>query len=202
MTEYGVLALQGDWAAHGARLRDLGAPTCPVRTAADLAQVDALVIPGGESSAMLRLMEPENLARRIRDRITTGMAILATCAGVILLAEHIQPPQESLGALGVDVIRNAYGRQPHSTVGEIALTHEMGEPFQMEGVFIRAPRVVGVSSEVAVLGRYRDDPVLVRQERILGATFHPELTADRRIHKMFIALARTSHRVLNEGGEG
>lgn len=194
MTEYGVLALQGDWAAHGAILRDLGALTRPVRTAADLVEVDALVIPGGESSAMLRLMEPENLARRIRDRITAGMAILATCAGVILLAEQIQPPQESLGVLGVDVIRNAYGRQPHSTVGEIALTTELGEPFQMEGVFIRAPRIVGVNSEVAVLGRFLDDPVLVRQERILGATFHPELTADRRIHKMFIALARRENR--------
>jgi 5'-phosphate synthase pdxT subunit len=187
VTEYGVLALQGDWAVHSAILRDLGAPTRPVRTAADLAQVDALVIPGGESSAMLRLMEPENLARQIRDRIMAGMAILATCAGVILLAEHIQPPQESLGVLGVEVIRNAYGRQPHSTVEEITLTQEMGEPLRMEGVFIRAPRIVGVSSEVTVLGRYRDDPVLVRQERILGATFHPELTADRRIHKMFIA---------------
>jgi 5'-phosphate synthase pdxT subunit len=118
------------------------------------------------------------------------MAILATCAGVILLAEQIQPPQESLGVLGVDVVRNAYGRQPHSRVGEIALTTELGEPFQMEGVFIRAPRIVGVNSEVAVLGRFFDDPVLIRQEKILGATFHPELTADRRIHKMFIALAR------------
>ena len=187
MTEYGVLALQGDWAAHSAILRDLGAPTRPVRTPADLAQVDALVIPGGESSAMLRLMEPENLARQIRDRIMAGMAILATCAGVILLAEHIQPPQEGLGVLGVEVIRNAYGRQPHSTVEEITLTQEMGEPLRMEGVFIRAPRIVGVNSEVTVLGRYRDDPVLVRQKQILGATFHPELTADRRIHTMFIA---------------
>jgi len=193
VTEYGVLALQGDWAVHGAILRDLGAHTRPVRTAADLAQIDALVIPGGESSAMLRLMEPENLARRIRDRITAGMAILATCAGVILLAEHIQPPQESLGVLGVNVIRNAYGRQPHSTVGEIALTQELGEPFQMEGVFIRAPRIVAVNSEVAVLGRFLDDPVLIRQERILGATFHPELTADRRIHKMFIAAGEVGH---------
>ncbi|MBD3854792.1 MAG: pyridoxal 5'-phosphate synthase glutaminase subunit PdxT, partial [Acidobacteria bacterium] len=156
MTEYGVLALQGDWAAHSAILRELGAHTCPVRTAADLASVDALVIPGGESSAMLRLMEPENLARRIRDRIAAGMAILATCAGVILLAEHIQPPQEGLAVLGVAVARNAYGRQPHSTVGEITLTHELGEPFQMEGVFIRAPRIVAVNSEVAVLGRFRD----------------------------------------------
>ena len=186
MTEYGVLALQGDWAAHGAILRELGAPTHPVRTAADLARVDALVIPGGESSAMLRLMEPENLAPRIRDRIVAGMAILATCAGVILLAEHIQPPQQGLAVLDVDVERNAYGRQVNSTIAEIVLTEELGQPFRIEGVFIRAPRIVRVSTKVTVLGRWRDDPVLVRQGRILGATFHPELSADRRIHEMFM----------------
>ncbi len=193
MTEYGVLALQGDWAAHGAILRELGAHTRPVRTAADLARVDALVIPGGESSAILRLMEPEGLIRRIRDRVTAGMAVLATCAGVILLAEHIQPPQRGLAVLAVDVVRNAYGRQPHSTVAEIALTQELGEPSCMDGVFIRAPRIVHVSSEVAVLGRWRDDPVLIRQDRILGATFHPELTEDRRIHKMFMTAGEVGH---------
>ena len=186
MTEYGVLALQGSWAAHGAILRDLGAHTHPVRTATDLARVDALVIPGGESSAMLRLMEAENLARRIRDRIVAGMAVLATCAGVILLAEHIQPPQQGLAVLDVDVERNAYGRQVNSTVAEIMLTQELGKPLRIEGVFIRAPRIVRVSAKVTVLGRWRNDPVLVRQGRILGATFHPELSADRRIHEMFM----------------
>jgi 5'-phosphate synthase pdxT subunit len=193
VTEYGVLALQGDWAAHSAILRELGAHTRPVRTAADLASVDALVIPGGESSAMLRLMEPENLARRIRDRIAAGMAVLATCAGVILLAEHIQPPQEGLAVLGVDVARNAYGRQVHSTVAEIVLAEELGNPLRMEGVFIRAPRIVHVSSEVTVLGRWRDDPVLIRQGRILGATFHPELSTDRRIHEMFMKAGEAGH---------
>jgi len=193
VAEYGVLALQGDWAAHGVILRELGAHTRPVRTVADLARVDALVIPGGESSAMLRLMEPEGLVRRIRDRITAGMAVLATCAGVILLAEHIQPPQPGLAVLGVSVVRNAYGRQPHSTVAEIALTQEMGEPPCMEGVFIRAPRIVRVNSGVAVLGRWHDDPVLIRQDRILGATFHPELTTDRRIHKMFMTEGEVGH---------
>ncbi len=193
MAEYGVLALQGDWAAHGVILRELGAHTRAVRTVADLARVDALVIPGGESSAMLRLMEPEGLVRRIRDRITAGMAVLATCAGVILLAEHIQPPQQGLAVLGVSVVRNAYGRQPHSTVAEIALTQEMGEPPCMEGVFIRAPRIVRVNSGVAVLGRWHDDPVLIRQDRILGATFHPELTTDRRIHKMFMTEGEVGH---------
>jgi 5'-phosphate synthase pdxT subunit len=193
VTEYGVLALQGDWAAHSAILRELGAHTRPVRTAADLASVDALVIPGGESSAMLRLMEPENLARRIRDRIAAGMAVLATCAGVILLAEHIQPSQEGLAVLGVDVARNAYGRQVHSTVAEIVLAEELGNPLRMEGVFIRAPRIVHVSSEVTVLGRWRDDPVLIRQGRILGATFHPELSTDRRIHEMFMKAGEAGH---------
>ena len=193
MTEYGVLALQGDWAAHGAILRELGARTHPVRTAADLERIDALVIPGGESSAMLRLMEPENLARRIRDRIVAGMAVLATCAGVILLAENIQPPQQGLAVLGVDVTRNAYGRQVNSTVAEIALTQELGTPLRMEGVFIRAPRIVRVSSKVTVLGRWRDDPVLIRQGRILGATFHPELSADRRIHEMFMKAGEAGH---------
>lgn len=193
MTEYGVLALQGDWAVHSAILRELGAPTQPVRTTADLSRVDALVIPGGESSAMLRLMEPDNLARRIRDRIVAGMAVLATCAGVILLAEHIQPPQQSLAVLDVDVARNAYGRQVNSTVAEIVLTKELGKPLSMEGVFIRAPRIVRVSSNVTVLGRWRDDPVLIRQGQILGATFHPELSADRRIHEMFMKAGEAGH---------
>jgi 5'-phosphate synthase pdxT subunit len=193
VTEYGVLALQGDWAAHSAILRELGAPTQPVRTTADLSRVDALVIPGGESSAMLRLMEPDNLARRIRDRIVAGMAVLATCAGVILLAEHIQPPQQSLAVLDVDVARNAYGRQVNSTVAEIVLTKELGKPLSMEGVFIRAPRIVRVSSNVTVLGRWRDDPVLIRQGQILGATFHPELSADRRIHEMFMKAGEAGH---------
>jgi len=178
VTEYGVLALQGDWAAHGTILRKLGAHTCPVRTAAELDRVDALVIPGGESSAMLRLMEPENLSRRIRDRIVAGMAVLATCAGVILLAENIQPTQQGIAVLDVDVVRNAYGRQLHSTVAE---------------VFIRAPRIVRVSSNVIVLGRWRDDPVLIRQGQILGATFHPELSTDRRIHEMFMKTGEAGH---------
>lgn len=193
MTEYGVLALQGDWAAHGTILRKLGAHTCPVRTAAELDRVDALVIPGGESSAMLRLMEPENLSRRIRDRIVAGMAVLATCAGVILLAENIQPPQQGLAVLDVDVVRNAYGRQLHSTVAEIVLTKELGKPLSMEGVFIRAPRIVRVSSNVIVLGRWCDDPVLIRQGQILGATFHPELSTDRRIHEMFMKTGEAGH---------
>ena len=95
--------------------------------------------------------------------------------------------------LGVDVARNAYGRQVHSTVAEIVLAEELGNPLRMEGVFIRAPRIVHVSSEVTVLGRWRDDPVLIRQGRILGATFHPELSTDRRIHEMFMKAGEAGH---------
>ena len=186
MGEIGVLALQGDWAAHSEVLRELGASVQTVRTADELAKVKALVIPGGESSAMLRLMEPEDLSRRIVDRIRTGMAVLATCAGVILLAQAVVPAQPCLGVLAVDVQRNAYGRQLNSTIAEVALVSELGDPPLMEAVFIRAPRITRRDAAVEVLGQWRDDAVLVRQGRILAATFHPEITDDRRVHELFL----------------
>lgn len=185
MATFGVLELQGDWQAHGAVLRGMGAEVRPVRTARELNAVDALVIPGGESSAMLRLMEPENLVARLRERIRSGMAVLATCAGVILLAEEIEPQQMTLGVLSVGVQRNAYGRQVHSTIDRIDLDPALGDPPQMEGVFIRAPRITRVGAGVEVLGRWRNDAVLVRQGKIIGATYHPELTDDRRVHEIF-----------------
>jgi 5'-phosphate synthase pdxT subunit len=174
-------------------LRGLGADVCAVRTARELAAVSALVVPGGESSAMLRLMEPEDLLHKIRDRIGAGMAVLATCAGVILLAEGVDPPQQSMGALGIDVVRNAYGRQVYSTIAEIEVEDELGAPPILPGVFIRAPRIERVGSDVEVLGRWRDDPVLVRQGCILGATFHPELTDDRRVHQHFLRMGEKAH---------
>jgi len=182
----GVLALQGDWAAHSTVLRELGAEVRTVRTAEELADVGALVIPGGESSAVLRLMEPEDLGGRIVARIRAGMPVLATCAGVILLAQTVVPTQPSLGALGVDVERNAYGRQLYSTVEEIDLATDLGEPQQMEAVFIRAPRIIRRDASVEVLGTWGEDAVLVRQGRVLAATFHPELTIDRRVHDLFL----------------
>jgi len=182
----GVLALQGDWAAHSTVLRELGAEVRTVRTAEELADVGALVIPGGESSAVLRLMEPEDLGGRIVARIRAGMPVLATCAGVILLAQTVVPTQPSLGALGIDVERNAYGRQLYSTVEEIDLATDLGEPQQMEAVFIRAPRIIRRDASVEVLGTWGEDAVLVRQGRVLAATFHPELTSDRRVHDLFL----------------
>ncbi len=188
MAAIGVLALQGDWAAHSNVLRALGAEVRTVRTAADLGSVGALVIPGGESTAMLRLMEPLDLARGVVDRVGVGMAVLATCAGIILLAKTVLPEQLSLGVLDVDIERNAYGRQLHSTVSQIAVTAELGDPPTMEAVFIRAPRITRCGPAVEVLGRWDEDVVMVRQGRVLAATFHPELTDDRRVHELFLRM--------------
>ena len=188
MTASGVLALQGDWHAHALVLNALGAECRPVRTAADLDRVESLVLPGGESSAMLRLMEPEDLVRRIGERIVAGMAVLATCAGVILLAEKVEPNQASLGVLAISVVRNAYGRQVRSSVEQVEVTPPLGPPSSMEAVFIRAPRIVGAGPGVEVLGRWRNDPVIIRQGHILGATFHPELTRDPRVHELFLQI--------------
>jgi len=189
----GVLALQGDWAAHSTALRALGAEVQAVRTATDLDKVRALVIPGGESSAMLRLMKPEDLSRRIVERARAGMAVLATCAGVILLAQAVVPTQPCLGVLAVDVERNAYGRQVFSTIAEIDLSPDLGEPPRMEGVFIRAPRITRRDASVEVLGSWGDDAVLVRQDRVLAATFHPELTGDRRVHELFLQIGEETY---------
>jgi 5'-phosphate synthase pdxT subunit len=186
MAACGVLALQGDWHAHGVVLDTLGCENRPVRTAADLDLVDRLVLPGGESSAMLRLMEGGDLASRIGERIAAGMAVLATCAGVVLLAERVEPEQTSLGVLSVDVVRNAYGRQVFSSVEEVEVRPPLGPPSSMEAVFIRAPRIVKAGPGVDVLALWRDDPVVVRQGNIFGVTFHPELTRDRRIHELFL----------------
>lgn len=188
MPACGVLALQGDWHAHGVALGRLGAECRAVRTAAELDGVERLVMPGGESSAMLRLMEGEDLARRLGERIATGMPVLATCAGVILLADKVEPEQISLGALSVEVVRNAYGRQVFSSVEEVEVAPALGPPPSMEAVFIRAPRIVAVGPGVDVLGSWRGDPVIIRQRNILGATFHPELTEDTRIHEHFLSM--------------
>ncbi len=187
----GVLALQGDWHAHLRVLEQLAVEAQPVRTAAELAACDRLVLPGGESTAMLRLMERESLFSQLRAQIVDGMPVLATCAGVILLACGVEPQQESLAVLDVDVLRNAYGRQLASTVTPVILAPELGDPPEIEGVFIRAPRIVRVGKQVEVLGKRGDDPVLARQEQIIAATFHPELTADaRRIYDLFLNLGR------------
>jgi 5'-phosphate synthase pdxT subunit len=190
----GVLALQGDWLAHRSMLAPLGVEAEPVRTAAELERADALVIPGGESTAMLRLMESERLDELMAERIRGGMPALGICAGLILLAAQVEPEQPSLGVLDVEVVRNAFGRQVHSTILTIEVDDELGEPGSMEAVLIRAPRITRQGNDVKTLGRSGEEAVLVRQGRVIGSTFHPELTGDGRVHRMFCELA--------EGGDG
>ncbi len=189
----GVLALQGDWTAHLGVLRRVGADGVPVRTAVDLAGVDGLVLPGGESTAMLRLMASEALGDRIRQRISDGMPVLATCAGIILLATRVDPEQPSIAILDVTVQRNAFGRQVHSDVVTIELAPELGPPSTTRGIFIRAPRITRVGPDVEVLGRRDGEPVLVRQGSILAATYHPELTGDDRVHRWLVTAPESVH---------
>lgn len=180
----GVLALQGDFEAHARALARAGAEPLKVRSAADLEKVDGLVIPGGESTTMLKLLEEEKLLEPLRE-FGRRRPIFGTCAGAILLASEVtNPPQPSLGLLDIRVERNAYGRQLES---RIARLHPEGLEGDLEAVFIRAPIIRDVGKNVKVLATYQGDPVLVAQGRHMVATFHPELTNDPRIHLMFLA---------------
>jgi pyridoxal 5'-phosphate synthase pdxT subunit len=188
----GILALQGDFAAHARALRERGAEVVELRHAEELDGLAGLVLPGGESTTMLKLMEETNLEGEIRRTIGRGTPVLATCAGVILLAREVrQPAQPSLGVLDVVVERNGYGRQVDSTVVPLTVTapEDLGSA-TLEGVFIRAPRVTSVGDAVRVLARRDADPVLVRQGAVLGATFHPELSGASPVIDLFLAAAR------------
>jgi len=181
----GVLALQGDYAAHVAALREAGAEAFEIRSGTDLEAADAVVIPGGESTVMGMLLQRFGFLDAFRERILAGMPVFGTCAGVILLAKDIENrDQPGLGVLDASVRRNAYGTQIDSfrTVLETAVPG-VGV---IEGVFIRAPKIIAVGPAVEVLARSGGDPVLVRQGNILGATFHPELVPGALIHKWFL----------------
>ena len=179
----GVLALQGDFEAHRAALERAGASPKEVRTAEQLDSVDGLVIPGGESTTMLKLLDYENLFEPLR-RFGSQKPIFGTCAGAILLAsEVVNPEQRSLGLLDITVERNGYGRQIDSRIAEI----ELKGGHSAEAVFIRAPIIRRVGPETKVLATYLDAPVLVEQGRHLAATFHPELSRNPgEIHGMFV----------------
>jgi 5'-phosphate synthase pdxT subunit len=184
----GVLALQGAFAAHRARLADLGVEAPEIRLPADLAGLDALVMPGGESTTMSNLLTSSGLFDELKARISDGLAVFGTCAGMILLATEVhdgRPDQRSFGALDITVQRNGYGRQLDSFETDLDVDC-LDAPFH--GVFIRAPRVESVGPAVEVLARYQDDAVLVRQGRIVAAAFHPELTVDHRLHAAFVEL--------------
>jgi len=187
---FGVLALQGDFAAHEAALRRAGVAAGElrrVRRVGELAGVKGLVLPGGESTTVLKLMAEEDWFAALRGFHAEGGAIFGTCAGAILLAREVRgPSQPSLGLLDATVDRNAYGRQVDSFEAEIDAP-ELGG--RVTGVFIRAPRLASTGPAVEVLGRLGDAAVLVRQGRVLAATFHPEIAGDDRLHRLFIGLA-------------
>jgi 5'-phosphate synthase pdxT subunit len=174
----GVLAVQGNFREHAAMLRRLGAEVVEVRLPEQLAGLDGLVIPGGESTAITRLMRLYGLEEAIRE---FGAPVLGTCAGMILL------DRAHLGLVDIAVDRNGYGRQVASFEADLAL---QGEEKPVRGVFIRAPRVTECGPAVEVLARHAGDPVLLRQGRFLVAAFHPELTDDARVHERFLDLVR------------
>ena len=181
----GVLALQGAFEAHQRVFADLGLPTVQVRTPAQLAEVDALVLPGGESTTMSKLLVSSGLFEPIAERLAAGMPAFGTCAGMILLAREVldgRPDQRSFGVVDIAVQRNGYGRQIDSFETDLPV---VGEPVPFRAVFIRAPKMVRHGDAVEVLAAHDGVPVLARQGAVLVASFHPELTGDHRLHRYF-----------------
>ena len=190
----GVLAVQGDFAAHLAALERLGVSGMEVRKPADLVGLDGLILPGGESGAHIRILKENGLWESLRDFHSSGGALWGTCAGLILLAKNVtNPPQESLGLIDIDVVRNGWGRQidsfeadvPFGNWGDIAAP-AASEPAVFRLVFIRAPRISRVGPDARVLLSIEGEPIAVVQEHVLVTTFHPEMTGDASIHRWFV----------------
>lgn len=184
----GILAVQGDFEAHARVLDRLGVHYELVRTAAQVSQLDAIILPGGESTTMLKFLDEEGLTAPLRSLESRGGAFLATCAGAILLAREVRgPAQPSLGFADLVVTRNAFGRQLSSAVRSGTSTIDPKKPMEM--VFIRSPIIEAIGPDVEVLAIDRGRPVLVRQGKLLISTFHPELTDDTTVHEYFLKLA-------------
>ena len=191
--QVGVLALQGAFAAHSDCLTSIGVQSIEVRNPEQLSSVDALLMPGGESSTMSQLLESSGLFDPIAARIADGMPVFGTCAGMILLASEIldgRSDQRSFSAIDISVRRNAFGRQVDSF--EATVNSSVGD---FHGVFIRAPRIERVGEDVEVLGSFNDEPVLVRQGNVLAASFHPELSNDARLHEYFVSITANKKKV-------
>jgi 5'-phosphate synthase pdxT subunit len=190
MARIGILALQGDFAAHGKVLAALGQTWQEVRTPAELEQVEGLILPGGESTTLLKLLRASGLWVALKPFHEQGRPLFGTCAGLIVLArETVQPAQESLGFIDLVAARNAYGRQINSFIAQGMPLPAAGldqAPLQM--VFIRAPKIVSWGPQVVPLATCQDDVVLARQDHVLVATFHPELSEDRRVHQYFLQM--------------
>ncbi len=190
----GVLALQGGFELHAEKLRGLGANPFLIRNQNELDAIDGLILPGGESTTLLKVCSPE-FRSAIKEKISSGLPTLATCAGLIFIAKQVEnPPQESLGVLDIDVKRNAYGRQVDSFItSDLSATDsapaKLKDGAPLEAVFIRAPKITRIGENVSVLLKSSDNPILVRQGNILGATFHPELSqSSAAIHELFLSL--------------
>ena len=186
----GVLAIQGDFAAHGRALAALGVEPVEVRYAKQLDEIDGLIIPGGESTTMLKLLDEERLFEPLAE-FAAAKPVMGTCAGAILLASEVtSPAQRSLGVLDIAVERNAYGRQVDSSIRRIAPSPSFAQRVgggELEAVFIRAPIIRRIGPGVDPLLIDGDNPILVEQGPHLAVTFHPELSTDRRVHQLFLA---------------
>jgi 5'-phosphate synthase pdxT subunit len=192
----GVLAIQGDVREHAVALAEAGALARPVRKAEEIAEIDALVIPGGESTTMSKLAVSFGLFEPLRARVQAGMPVYGSCAGMIMLADKVldgRDDQETVGGIDMTVRRNAFGRQNQSFEADVAFTPS--PEAAVHGVFIRAPWVESVGASVEVLATLASAPyegriVAVRQGNLVATSFHPELTADRRVHQYFVDLVR------------
>ena len=187
----GVLALQGDVVEHVAAMRRAGAEAIPVKNLADLARVDGLIIPGGESTTVMKLLDRFQLAAPIVERVRAGMPLWGTCMGMIVIAhEVVELEQPALDLLDISVRRNAFGRQNESAEVEMPIT-ALGEP-PFPAIFIRAPWIERVGPDVELLAQRNGHGVMVRQGNVLGTSFHPELTQDQRVHGYFLQMVRES----------
>ena len=187
-----VLALQGDFAAHGRRLAEMGLASFEVRKPEELEGAAGLVVPGGESTTLWKFFESAPWENAIRRFAATGAPVLGTCAGAIVLArEATNPDQRGLGIIDISVERNAYGRQADSFVGDVDAPALGG---RLPAVFIRAPKIRRVGAAVEILATRESEPVLVRQGNVVAATFHPELTDDATVHELAFAALRGQRR--------
>ncbi|MBN2738788.1 MAG: pyridoxal 5'-phosphate synthase glutaminase subunit PdxT [Spirochaetales bacterium] len=185
MKPIGILALQGDVEKHYKMIEKLGVRAIKARTPEDISSISALVIPGGESTTMGKLLDRFGILAPLREKIQQGFPVYGTCAGAILLAKNIENSEQlRIGTMDITVSRNAYGRQIESFETEITSPFFGDEA--MTAVFIRAPIITAVKSHVEVLLSYENKAILVRQNNMLAGTFHPELTSDNRIHKYFV----------------
>jgi 5'-phosphate synthase pdxT subunit len=186
----GVLAIQGDFDAHRRRLEELGAEVVLVRKPEQLDEIDGLILPGGESTTFLKVLGEAGL-QKLKDFVQ-AKPTFGTCAGCIMLATEVEnPPQKGLGAMDITVRRNAYGRQIDSFIAPASVAEAVeagGGPLEM--VFIRAPKITGVGAGVDVMVKDGDEPVLVRQGKTMAATFHPELSEDKRVHEEFVRMVK------------